>query len=267
MPDHLGFQGLERAREENLSALMPYMMGGFPDAATAKAVAEGYHRGGADMIELGVPYSDPLADGPVIHAAGTKALENGATFDSVMDLAIDAAHAVPIVLMMYANMVLARGPEKLAEFLDANGTSGVIVPDLAHEEAAGIRAAFDERGIALIPLVAPTTPPERRKRICEAARGFVYVVSLVGVTGERGELPPELGELVSAVREESPVPVAVGFGIATPEQAAAVAEVADGVIIGSRLVREVDEASGPEDAGERVERFLLACRGAMAPVR
>jgi tryptophan synthase alpha chain len=264
----LGFHGaFESARADGRAALMPYMMGGFPDAETATSVAAAYVQGGADMIELGIPYSDPLADGPVIHAAGTRALEGGATFDSVLGLGADAAQATPIAFMVYANMVLARGPRELAARLDADGIAGVIVPDLSFEESAGIRAPLEEREIALIPLVAPTTPAERRKRICEAASGFVYVVSLVGVTGERGELPPGLEELVASAREESRVPVAVGFGIGTPEQAARVGQVADGVIIGSRLVREVGEASGAEDAAARVRGFLEACREAMASVR
>ncbi len=257
----------DAAREEGRAALMPYMVGGYPDHETSLAVAEAYADGGADLIELGVPFSDPLADGPVIHAAATAALEAGATLDSTLEICASVADRVPVLLMVYSNMVLARGPETFAAAAAEAGAAGAIVPDLSFEESSGIREALAVAGLALVPLVAPTTPSERRVRICEAASGFVYVVSLVGVTGERGELPPELAELVAAVREEAPVPAAVGFGIGSPEQAASVGEIADGVIIGSRLVREVGEASGAADAAARVQEFLAACREAMAPVR
>jgi len=255
------------ARDEGRAALMPYMVGGYPDREASLAVARAYADGGADLIELGVPFSDPLADGPVIHAAATEALAAGATLDSTLEVCAAVSDRVPVLLMVYSNMVLARGPEAFARAAADAGAAGAIVPDLSFEESPGIREALALAGLALVPLVAPTTPPERRVRIVEAASGFVYVVSLVGVTGERGELPPELADLVSAVRDEAPVPAAVGFGIGTPEQAASVGEIADGVIIGSRLVREVAEADSAEDAAERVRAFIEACRGAMTPVR
>jgi tryptophan synthase alpha chain len=252
------------AAEQGRAALMPYMMGGFPDLATSHAVAEAYVSEGADIVELGVPFSDPLADGPVIHAAATTALDNGATFDSVMGLAVDMAHAVPVVLMVYANAVLARGPIELARELDANGVAGIIVPDLPPEEGGEVAEALRAAGLALVPLVAPTTSPERRARLCAGAQGFVYVVSDTRTTGERERLPAALGELVAATRADSPVPVAVGFGIGTPEQAAEVGKVADGVIIGSRLVRAVSEAGGGQAAASDVARFIRDTREAMA---
>ena len=257
----------DAARDQGRAALMPYMVGGYPDHTTSVAVARAYVDGGADLIELGVPFSDPLADGPVIHAAATDALAAGATLESTLELCAEASERVPVLLMVYANMVLARGPESFARAAADAGAAGLIVPDLSFEESAGIREALAPAGLALVPLVAPTTPAERRARICAAASGFVYVVSLVGVTGERGELPAELADLVGAVRDEAPVPAAVGFGIGTAEQAASVGEVADGVLIGSRLVREVGEASSAEDAAARVRGFLAGCRDAMAPVR
>jgi tryptophan synthase alpha chain len=167
--------------------------------------------------------------------------------------------------MAYANMVLAQGG--VAEFADrmlAAGAVGAIVPDLPLEEAEPVRDAFSAVGLALVPLVAPTTPAERRARICAVAEGFVYVASTVGTTGERAELPPQLAELAAATRQESAVPVAVGFGIGTPEQAAQVGQVADGVIIGSRLVRAAGEAAGPEAAAEAVGSFLRETRVALA---
>jgi tryptophan synthase alpha chain len=161
--------------------------------------------------------------------------------------------------MCYANMVLSVGPADFAERLAAAGVAGAIVPDLPLGEDDSVREVLTDLDLAMVPLVAPTTEPERRRRICAAATGFVYVVSDTGVTGERGELPASLTDLVAAVRQEAKVPAAVGFGISTPEQAAAVGRIADGVIIGSRLVRLVDE-EGPDSA----RRFLVEVKDALA---
>jgi tryptophan synthase alpha chain len=161
-------------------------------------------------------------------------------------------------------MVLALGAEHFAARLAGAGAAGAIVPDLPLEEQGEIREALSTEGLALVPLIAPTTPPERRRRIAETAEGFVYVVSTIGTTGERQQLPEHLRELVAAVREESPVPTAVGFGISTPEHAAEVGKIADGVIIGTRLVRAVTEADGPEAAADAVAEFLAATRSALA---
>lgn len=253
------------ARAEGRAALMPYMMGGFPEPETSVAVVRAYADSGADLIELGVPFSDPLADGPVIHAAATRALESGATLDSVLASAVEVAERVPVVAMAYANMVLACGADAFARRLAQAGLTGAIVPDLPPEEAADLRNALTRGGLALIPLVAPTTPPERRRSICAEAQGFVYVVSDTRTTGERESLPPGLGELVGAVRAGASVPAAVGFGIGTPEQAAQVGRMADGVIVGSRLVRAVGEAGSPDAASAAVSEFIAAARSAMAP--
>lgn len=252
-----------RAGDEGRAALMPYMMGGFPNQDWARAVARAYADSGADLIELGVPFSDPIADGPVIHAAATRALDGGATLDGVLETCAQVSEHLPVVLMVYANTVLARGPEDFARRSAEAGAAGAIVPDLPPEEGEPIRAAMAKAGLALISMVAPTTPAERRRRICEAAEGFVYVVSLAGVTGERDELAPGLAELVEAVRSDADVPAAVGFGIGTPEQVAAVGRIADGVIVGSRLVRDVAEARDPESAVAAVGSFLREARAAM----
>jgi tryptophan synthase alpha chain len=246
------------ARQEGRAALMPYMMGGFPGLDDSLAIARAYADAGADLVEVGVPFSDPLADGPVIHAAATAALERGAALEDALAASEALGEGTPSVAMIYVNMVLALGPRRFAGRLAAAGAAGAIVPDLPLEEAGEIRAALDEHGLALVPLVAPTTPPERRRRICDSARGFVYVVSDVGVTGERDDLPERLAELVRSVQHEAEVPVAVGFGIGTPEQAAAVGSVADGVIIGSRLVRAAQEG-GAEEVGA----FLREVRSAL----
>lgn len=251
------------ARGEGRAALMPYMMGAFPDTETATAVAEAYAEAGADLIELGIPFSDPLADGPTIHAADTIALANGATFEKALEPCALVADRVPVVVMCYANMVLSMGPKRFAGRIAEAGAAGAIVPDMPLEEAEEVKAELSALDLALVPLVAPTTPPERRKRIAEGAAGFVYIVSTVGTTGERKQLPPKLRELTAAVCEEAGVPAAVGFGISTPEQAAEVGEIADGVIIGTRLVRAVDEADGPEAASLAVSEYLDEVRVAL----
>lgn len=243
---------------------MPYMMAGYPDREASLAVAGAYAES-ADLVELGVPFSDPLADGPTIHAAGTVALEGGATLATALEVCEEIGERVPVVFMVYANMVLAHGgAEAFAERALGAGAAGAIVPDLPLGEAEPVREAFTAAGLALVPLVAPTTPVGRRARICAAARGFVYVVSTVGTTGERDEIPAALTDLVAATKSEAEVPVAVGFGIGTPAQAAKVGEVADGVIIGSRLVRAAGEAEGAEGAADAVRAFLRDTRTALA---
>jgi tryptophan synthase alpha chain len=237
------------------AALMPYLMGGYPTMDASGAVARAYVAGGADLVELGVPFSDPLADGPVIHAAGTEALRNGATVEQVLDLGAKLGRHLPVVVMCYANIVLARGVEAFAGALADRGLSGLIVPDLPLEEAPATLAACDAAGIALVPLVAPTTPVARLAAIGERARGFVYTVSVVGTTGERAD--GDFTELVARAQAATEVPVAVGFGIGTPERAAEAADAgADGVIVGTRLVR----AAG---AGEDVEGLVRAFADAL----
>jgi tryptophan synthase alpha chain len=244
---------------------MPYMMGGFPDQESSLAIAEAYVESGADLIELGVPFSDPLADGPTIHAAATEALAAGATLESTLEICRSVAEQIPVVLMVYSNMVLAHGgAAEFARRAAAAGAAGAIVPDLPLDEAREIREALSGAGLALVPLLAPTTPAERRARICAAAKGFVYVVSSVGTTGERQRLPEGLAGLVAETKAESEVPVAVGFGIGTPAQAAEVGEVADGVIVGSRLVRAAGEAGSAEGAAGAVSDFLREARSALA---
>lgn len=253
------------ARDEGRAALMPYMMAGYPDREAGLAVAAAYADSGADLIELGVPFSDPLADGPTIHAAATAALEAGATLATALEVCRSVADRVPVVFMVYANMVLAHGGAgEFARLAVAAGAAGAIVPDLPLGEADDVGEAFAAAGLALVLLVAPTTPPERRAAICGASRGFVYVVSTVGTTGERAAIPTELAQLVAAAKGDAEVPVAVGFGIGTPEQAAEVGRIADGVIIGSRLVRAAGEAESAEAAADAVAEFLGQTRVALA---
>ena len=252
------------ARAQGRAALMPYMMGGFPSAETARAIARASADSGADLIELGIPFSDPLADGPVIHAAATAALEAGADLDSALEACAEVSAELPVVVMAYSNMILATGAVDFAERIAAAGAAGAVVPDLPLGEGADIRTALSAAGLALVPLIAPTTAEDRRRAICEGAEGFVYLVSTVGVTGERSGLPPELADLVAAAKSEAGVPVAVGFGISTPEQVAEVGGTADGVIVGSRLVRAVEDAADADAAVAAVSEFMREAREALA---
>jgi tryptophan synthase alpha chain len=241
------------------AALMPYLMGGFPDMQTSRAIGEAYAANGADLVELGVPYSDPLADGPVIHAAGTAALNAGATIGGVLEVSEALSRRLPVMLMCYVNLVLAPGADAFAKTAREAGVSGLIVPDLPFEEAPEIEDACIEHGIALVPLVAPTTTEERLARIGAKARGFIYTVSVTGTTGERGSGEDEFRPILDRVHAHTSVPVALGFGIATPDQAAAAARAgADGVIVGTRLVRAAAEADDPVAATGELVAALAA---------
>jgi tryptophan synthase alpha chain len=255
-------EAFARAKAERRAALMPYLMGGFPTVEQSRRVGEACVQAGADVIELGVPYSDPLADGPVIHEAATKALAAGASLAGVLEVARALSPSVPVVLMCYANMALAPGAGAFVERLAQTGASGLIVPDLPYEEADQMLAACDGAGIALVPLVAPTTTDERLAAIGARARGFLYTVSLVGTTGERAALSERFAEIVAHAKAATDVPVALGFGISTPEQARQAADAgADGVIVGSRLVRAAAEADDPAGAvGEIVAELAGALR-------
>jgi len=241
------------------AALMPYLMGGFPTLEDSIRIGQACVAAGADVIELGMPYSDPLADGPVIHAAATRALAAGANVAGVLEVARVLAPSVPVVLMCYANMVFAPGVQSFLERLERTGACGLIVPDLPLGEAPEVLAACDSLGLALVPLVAPTTTPERLAEIGASARGFLYTVSVVGTTGEREAAGGRFAEVIARARAASKVPVALGFGIGTPEQAReAAAAGADGVIVGTRLVRAAAEGDDPSEAVGAVVASLAA---------
>jgi tryptophan synthase alpha chain len=241
------------------AALMPYLMGGYPSVDESLAAGLAAVDAGADLIELGIPFSDPLADGPVIHAAGTAALEAGVTPSDVLAVCKSLSERVPVVLMVYANIVLADGTDRFVRQAAASGAAGLIVPDMPQDEAATTRGACDAAGLALVPLVAPSSTPERIAEIGRQARGFVYAVSLAGTTGERDELPPDLPRMVERIRAATSVPVAVGFGISTGPQAATVGDLADGVIVGSRIVRAAGEG-GADAVGTVVAELARALR-------
>jgi tryptophan synthase alpha chain len=231
------------------AALMPYLMGGFPTLEQSTRIGQACVQAGADLLELGLPYSDPLADGPVIHDAGVRALAAGANVAGVLEVARELSRSVPVVLMAYANMVLAPGADAFAERLAQSGACGLIVPDLPLEESDEIGAACRAHGLALVPLVAPTTTPQRMAAIGAHARGFLYTVSVVGTTGERQTLEQRFADVLARAKACTRAPVVAGFGIATSEhvrQAAAAG--ADGVIVGTRLVRAAGESDDPPAA-------------------
>lgn len=251
------------AGTELRAALMPYLMGGYPTLQESLRIGEACVHAGADIIELGVPYTDPLADGPVIHEAGTKALAAGASLTGVLEVARGLAPSVPVVLMCYANMVIAPGVHEFVDRLARTGACGLIVPDLPLEESSQARSACEEHGIALVPLVAPTTTPQRLAAIGALAQGFLYTVSVVGTTGERAALSDRFAEIVAQAKASTEVPVALGFGIATPEQALQAAQAgADGVIVGTRLVRAAGESADPASAVAGLVAELAAGLGA-----
>ncbi len=259
-----GTNGIERiaaafAQTGKQAALMPYLMGGYPTLADSILIGEACIKAGADIIELGMPYSDPLADGPVIHAAGTEALHAGANVAGVLEVARALAQSVPVVLMCYANMVFAPGAEAFVERLAKTGASGLIVPDLPLGEGPEVGEACRMHGLALVPLVAPTTTPERLVEIGKSAQGFMYTVSVVGTTGERSELGERFAQVVERAKASTRAPIALGFGISTPEQALQAAQAgADGVIVGTRLVRAASESADPAGAVGAVVGELAA---------
>lgn len=233
------------------AALMPYLMGGFPSADDSLRIAQAYVDGGADLIEFGLPFSDPLADGPVIHSAAVDALTSGVLIDDLLGGIAPVAAQVPVLAMTYFNIIHAQGVERFLGRCVEVGVSGLIVPDIPLEESDVLLEPCDRHGLALIQLIAPTTPDDRIAEICARARGFIYIVAVTGTTGERSADAGDLPELIGRVRAHTQLPVAVGFGISDPAQAARVGEVADGAIVGSRLVRAAREASerGEDPAG------------------
>lgn len=232
-------------KKTNTCAMIPFVTVGDPDVATTLEVLEQLQQAGAHMIELGVPYSDPLADGPVIQRATARALahEKPTTIDDVLSVARQAVLRgvhTPFILFTYYNPVLQYGVEALMKAMQESGVCGIIIPDLPLEESATVRGLAMAYNIAFVPLVAPTSR-QRLARIVAQAQGFVYCVSSLGVTGERTTFAPEIDEFLETVRACSPVPVCVGFGISTREQVAHFASRCDGVIVGSALVRRMEE--------------------------
>ncbi|NUM47725.1 MAG: tryptophan synthase subunit alpha [Anaerolineales bacterium] len=256
---------LKTAFSSHHPAFMPYFTLGYPDFETSLDIVQACVEAGADLMELGVPFSDPLADGPVIQHSTQIALERGMTMarclDGVRELRARGI-TIPFMLMGYINPILAYGTARFVRDAADAGANGLIIPDLTPEEAGELEGLCKEHGLAVVFLLAPNSPEERIKLVCEKTTGFVYLVSVMGVTGAREGVAAGLREFVARVRAYARVPVAVGFGISTPDQAAAVGEIADGVIVGSALVKVVDEAmrEGKNPALE-ARHFVRQMRG------
>ena len=232
-------------------ALMPFLMAGDPDLATTRATLLELQANGADLVELGIPYSDPLADGPVIQAAASRALAAATTPDKVLAMltSLQGELTMPVVLFTYSNPLLNRGMEAFCRDAATAGAAGLVVPDLPLEEGEKLSEIAAGHGLDLVLLVAPTTPPERMARIHSASRGFTYLVSVTGVTGVRTSLETRVGPLVSQLKAQGGSPVAVGFGISGPEQARQVRDWgADGAIVGSALVKVMAASSADAKA-------------------
>jgi tryptophan synthase alpha chain len=260
-------EAFARAKAEKRAAFIPFLMAGDPDVETTPRLLEAAVAGGADVIEIGVPFSDPIADGPVNQRAAARALAGRTTLDDVLRLV--ARHrdrlGVPIVLFTYFNPLHARGLTTFAELASASGVDGVLCVDLPPEEAEEeLLPALHGHGIDSVFLLAPTSSKDRVKRVAASASGFVYYVSRTGTTGERDELPRELHREVKHLRRKLSLPLAVGFGLSTPAQVHEVAKISDGVVVGSALVRLVEEHAGngdlPSLLEERVRELAAATR-------
>ena len=251
-------------REQGRMALMPFLMAGDPDLSTTADVLLSLQDNGADMVELGLPYSDPLADGPVIQASAYRALEAGTTPGRVLEMlaSLKGKLTIPVILFTYSNPLLNRGPEAFFAEAAAAGASGLVIPDLPLEEAERLSPLAQAAGLDLVLLVAPTTPAERMARIAAASRGFTYLVSVTGVTDERTSLEGRVSSLVSDLKACCPIPVAVGFGISGPDQVSQVKSWgADGAIVGSALVKRI-AATEPSSAAAQAGEFCRQLRSA-----
>jgi tryptophan synthase alpha chain len=246
-------------RESGHKLLVPYVTGGMDDEwlVTVEAVAGA----GADAIEVGIPFSDPMIDGPVIQEASLRALGRGTTPTGILADLGRLHVGIPVVVMTYYNLIYRAGHQRIAGLMAESGVSGAIIPDLPLEELEPWARAADDAGIATVLLVAPSTPPERIAAICRRSRGFVYGVGRMGVTGEQSSLAGSAREVAERVRAATELPVCIGIGVSTPEQATTVCEVADGVVVGSALVRRLLEGAGPVGAAEFVSSLRVALDG------
>ncbi len=255
-----------RARGE--AALIPFITAGDPDIETTFALVQEMVRQGADIIELGVPFSDPMADGPTLQRAAERAVRNGTSLSHILGLVsrLRQSLSVPILLMGYYNPIFRYGGERFAQDARRAGVDGVLCVDLPPEEADELKRATDLHDLDMIFLLAPTSSLARAQAVLTRARGFIYYVAVTGVTGTRTTLPPDLGDMVRRIRAISPVPVGVGFGISSPEQAAQVAGVADAAIVGSAISQIIEQSLGQADMVERVGAFVAQLKSALRSV-
>jgi tryptophan synthase alpha chain len=252
-------------KKEGRKAFVAYLTAGDPDLETTANLIPTLEASGVDILEIGVPFSDPTADGPVIQAASQRALKQGATLAKILAMiaALRRTSGIPIVLFGYYNPILSYGPEKFAADAAAFGVDGILVVDLPPEEAEELRRYTDAAGLAFITLIAPTTDPKRARKILQNAAGFVYFISVTGVTGTAAPRTEDVRCDVKRIKTMTALPVAVGFGISTPLQAAAIAPLADGVVVGSALVRLIGEKGGSGDLIPTVSSFAAKIRHAI----
>jgi len=255
-----------RARGE--VALIPFITAGDPDIETTFALVQEMVRQGSDIIELGVPFSDPMADGPTLQRAAERAVRNGTSLSHILGLVsrLRQSLSVPILLMGYYNPIFRYGGERFAQDARRAGVDGVLCVDLPPEEADELKRATDLHDLDMIFLLAPTSSLARAQVVLTRARGFIYYVAVTGVTGARTTLPTDLGDMVRRIRAISPVPVGVGFGISSPEQAAQVAGVADAAIVGSAISQIIEQSLGQADMVERVGAFVAQLKSALRSV-
>jgi tryptophan synthase alpha chain len=246
------------------AALIPYVTAGFPDMATSHAVIDAFVAAGADIVELGVPFSDPIADGPTVQHSSHQALRAGTTPEHVFELADAHGGRVPLVLLTYVNTVLAYGPERFFGRAAGAGVEAIVIPDLPVDESGELAAVATAAGVSLVPMATPTSTDARLALAAAAATSFIYCVSVAGVTGARGTLGPQLPGLLQRLRARTTAPLAVGFGIATARQASAVADLADGVIVGSALIDLIARSDGPAAAGAAVTKLVTELSAAIA---
>jgi len=253
-----------RLREAGERALMPYLTAGDPDLATTSSLILEFEKRGADLVEIGVPFSDPLADGVTIQRASQRALLGGTTLRRILDMvgALRPQCGLPLVLMSYANPIFHFGFVRFAKEAAVAGVDGLIVPDLPPEEAAELIDATTAHGVHTVFLLAPTSSRERVQKIAAASKGFIYYVSLRGVTGARAGISEDLEATVRMIRAETDKPLAVGFGISSPEQVRMVARVADGVIVGSAIVSLLEQTAGQADLLRRAGDFVALLKAA-----
>ena len=259
-------QCFQALRQEGKCALIPFLTAGDPDLETTAKALPLLDRAGADLIELGVPYSDPLADGPVIQAAATRALKQGVTFEKVLAVVETVRDQLrsPLVLFSYYNPIYHQGVHPFLQRISQAGVQGLVIPDIPLEEAETVLTPAQEYGIEVTLLVAPTSPQERIRAIAQKSQGFIYLVSVTGVTGTRTEVGSRVKELLPILRSATDKPVCVGFGVSQPQHAQQIKEWgADGVIAGSAFVRRLAEAASPEAGLKEIETFCRSLKAAI----
>jgi tryptophan synthase alpha chain len=255
----------EALKKEGRKAFVAYLTAGDPDLKTTAKLIPALEAAGVDIVEIGVPFSDPTADGTAIQAASQRALKQGVTLAKILAMiaSLRRKSEIPIVLFGYYNPILSYGPEKFAADAKRSGVDGLLVVDLPPEEADELRRYTDPAGLAFITLIAPTTDPVRVAKILRGAAGFVYFISVTGVTGSAAPRTEDIRSGLAGIKRMTTLPIAVGFGISTPEQAAVIAPLADGIVVGSALIRLIAEKSGSGDITQAVSAFAAKIRRAI----